>query len=73
MGPDLTNIMSDSTKGENYARAFITNGSARMPKLNMPEKDISDIVSFLKWVDKSGKSFVKKEAVTATGNYQITD
>ena len=71
MGPDLTNIMSDSLKGEPYAKAYITNGSAKMPNLSLNNEQINELTAFLKWVDKSGKSRVDKKEVTKLGNYTI--
>ena len=71
MGPDLTNIMSDSLKGEPYAKAFITNGSAKMPNLSLNTEQIDALTAFLKWVDKSGHSRVEKSNVTKLGNYSI--
>ena len=71
MGPDLTNIMSDSLKGEPYARAFMTNGGAKMPNLKLHADEINDLIAFLKWVDKSGHSRVEEKDVTKYGNYLI--
>ena len=71
MGPDITNIMSDSTKGEAFARAFISNGSPKMPNFKLQKGEIDALVVFLKWVDKSGHSRIKQEEVSPSGNYQI--
>jgi len=71
MGPDLTNIMSDSLKGEPYARVFMTNGSAKMPNLSLSAEQINELTAFLKWVDKSGHSRVDKREVTKWGNYSM--
>ena len=73
MGPDLTNIMSDSLKGEPYAKAFITNGSAKMPNFSLSTEQIDELTAFLKWVDKSGRSRVNKRNVTKMGNYIINN
>ena len=73
MGPDITNIISDSTKGEPYARAFINNGSAKMPNFKLQKEKIDALIAFLKWVDKSGHSRIKKEEVSPVGNYQIEE
>lgn len=73
MGPDITNIISDSTKGEAFARAFITNGSPKMPNFKLQQKEIDALIAFLTWVDKSGHSRINKEEVSPLGNYQIKD
>jgi len=73
MGPDLTNIISDSTKGAAFARAFIANGSAKMPNFHFSNEETDNLIAFLQWVDKSGKSKVSKNSVTPTGNYQLNN
>ncbi len=55
MGPDLTNIISNPNKGRNYAAIFIKNGTERMPNLNLDSLQISNILEYLDYVDKSGK------------------
>ena len=71
MGPDLTNIVSDSTKGAAYAAAFIKVGTARMPDLKLTDDEVNKLVVFLSWVDKSGRSRVAKDQVNWYGSYQI--
>ena len=73
MGPDITNIISDSTKGEPFARAFITNGSPKMPNFKLQKEEVDALIAFLTWVDKSGHTRIKKEEVSSLGNYQIKD
>ncbi len=71
MGPDLTNIISDSTKGAIYAAAFIKAGSAKMPNFNLPDTAVNELVAFLVWVDKSGRSMVPADSVNSFGNYKL--
>lgn len=71
MGPDLTNIISDSTKGPLYAKVFIQNGSAKMPDFKLTDAEANNIVQFLSWVDKSGHSKVTADKVLWNGNYNI--
>ncbi len=56
MGPDLTNAMSyrGGNVGEIIARAFLTNGGNGMPNLKLPEDEISALIAFLKFVDRTG-------------------
>ena len=54
MGPDLTNIISTPDKGADYAKAFIENGTDKMPDFGLSEFEIDDLVSFLEFVDSSG-------------------
>lgn len=71
MGPDLTNIISDSIKGPAYASAFIQSGTAKMPKFNLSAAEVNDLLAFLTWVDRSGKSNVPADKVTPLGNYKL--
>ena len=71
LGPDLTNVACDSLKGENYLRGFIKYGTGRMPNFNLNDTEVSNLVAFLQWIDKSGKSSVPKEKVTWSGNYNL--
>ncbi len=54
MGPDLTNVVSAPGKGVDYARAFIENGSSKMPDFNLSEAQIDALIEFLKFVDATG-------------------
>ncbi|MFZ4057084.1 MAG: c-type cytochrome [Ferruginibacter sp.] len=72
MGPDLTNIISDSTKGPLYTAAFIKMGTARMPNFNLSDTETDQLVAFLRWVDKSGRSIVPADKVNWYGNYTLT-
>ncbi len=52
MGPDLTNVISK--RGEAYARAFITAGTANMPNLGLSEEEVDGVLAYLAVVDKTG-------------------
>ncbi len=54
MGPDLTNVVSTADKGVDYARAFIENGTSKMPDYNLSEAQVNALVQFLIFVDSSG-------------------
>ncbi len=56
MGPDLTNVMNTKGKGKDYAKAFITSGTAKMPNFHIPPEEIELLVSYLEDVSKSGVS-----------------
>jgi len=56
MGPDLTNVISAKGKGADYARAFISGGTQRMPNFHMTEEEVNNLISFLKYVNKTGIS-----------------
>jgi len=53
LGPDLTNTISEN--GEEYAEAFIRNGSNKMPKFDLSDDEINALIELLKEVDSSGE------------------
>jgi nitric oxide reductase subunit C len=73
MGPDLTNAYSAPGKGLAYMRSFIKHGTGKMPNFQLTDKETDDLIQFLSWVDKSGKSQVPASAVHWTGTYTIKD
>ena len=71
LGPDLTNVASDSFKGEKYLYTFIKYGTGRMPNFNLNDSEVNHLVAFLIWVDRSGKNNVPGNKVTWAGNYNL--
>ena len=71
LGPDLTNVASTPGKGEQYMKVFIRYGTGKMPNFHLSDSETDNLVAFLKWIDKSGKSRVPQEKVTWTGNYNL--
>jgi nitric oxide reductase subunit C len=67
MGPDLTNVISSPGKGAIYVKAFLQNGTLRMPNLNLTEEEKDEIVAFLTYTDKTGVSPVKKFKINYDG------
>jgi nitric oxide reductase subunit C len=70
IGPDLTNTAS--IKGAEYMRSFIVSGTDRMPDFHLKPDEVDQLISFLGWVDKSGRTCVPDSAVHWTGTYSIT-
>ena len=54
LGPDLTNIISNPTKGKDYAKAFFNSGINSMPKFNFTENEKNKLIYFLTEVDQTG-------------------
>jgi len=52
MGPDLTNVISNYS--EAYARAFIMNGTVRMPNFNLSLEETDALIAYLSFVDQTG-------------------
>ena len=65
MGPDLTNVISN--RGEAYARAFISSGTARMPNFDLNDEEVGALVSYLAFVDQTGTYPLKEYDVKWTG------
>ncbi len=63
LGPDLTNIASDSIKTDAYVKAMINLGKNAMPKYNFSEKELQEFLAFFKAVDQTGY-FPNKAATT---------
>jgi mono/diheme cytochrome c family protein len=71
MGPDLTNVIS--TRGAAYSRAFIAAGTTRMPNFGLAEDQISDLVAYLAFVDKTGTYPPQDYDVLWTGDVAQAD
>lgn len=56
LGPDLTHIISDSSRGKIYAAAFIKAGGTTMPNFHLTDKETEAIIAYLSYVDASAKS-----------------
>jgi nitric oxide reductase subunit C len=55
LGSDLTNVMSDEKRGRQYAESFLKSGGPRMPDFKFNDKEISQIMAYLSYVDSSAK------------------
>ena len=71
MGPDLTNIMSDSAGGESYARAILSSGTNKMPNFKLSKEETDDLIAYLRYIDKTGISPVKKFEANNDGTVDI--
>jgi nitric oxide reductase subunit C len=47
LGPELKTAWSDKSRGEEYIKFFLRNGSSRMPVFHFSESEISALVSYL--------------------------
>jgi nitric oxide reductase subunit C len=54
LGPDLTDIMSASGKGEPWVRAMLQVGPGTMPVFDLQETEVTALIAFLAAVDSSG-------------------
>jgi len=70
MGPDLTNVISAKGKGEIYVKALIGNGTNVMPNFHLSNNEVKALVTFLKYVDASGKFPLKEYHFTTYGTVE---
>lgn len=69
MGPDLTNIIA--TRDTHYIKTFIKYGTGSMPDFHLSDSEVSEVLAFLAWVDKTGKSNVSSASLHWSGSYII--
>lgn len=69
MGPDLTNIISTSDNKRVFT--FIKYGTGKMPDLHLTDSEVNNLIAYLAWINKTGKSMVPKDNVHWTGTYVI--
>lgn len=69
MGPDLTGVIS--SKGSEYARVFIQNGTEKMPDFNLTESEIEALISYLTYIDSVSVYPQKKVQTTWYGTIQF--
>lgn len=69
MGPDLTNIIS--TNGVNRAKTFIKYGTGKMPDMSLSDEEVNNLIAYLSWIDKTGKSEITPDKIHWTGTYII--
>ena len=70
LGPDLTNIYSDKTKGPAYIRAYVQGGNAIMPAFQLQDREMSALLAYLQQVDASGKADPKSFKVNGDGTIE---
>jgi nitric oxide reductase subunit C len=73
MGPDLTNATSEKGKGEEYMKMVLQTGTIRMPRFNLSNEQIDEVIAFLKHVNNSGNSIVNPEQIDIFGNYTLAE
>lgn len=67
LGPDLTNIISNPSKGEKTVRALVQSGTKQMPAFNLTDNEMNSLIEFLKSTDASGKSDLRSFSIDKFG------
>jgi nitric oxide reductase subunit C len=70
MGPDLTNCYS-SDGGPQRAKMWLRDGFGAMPNLGLSDHEITELIAFLAYIDKTGTSPPKKFEINAIGTVDI--
>ncbi|MBL4657342.1 MAG: cytochrome c [Flavobacteriales bacterium] len=70
MGPDLTNCYS-SDGGPQRAEMWLRNGFGAMPNLELSDQEISELMAFLAYIDRTGTSPPKDFEINAIGTVDI--
>lgn len=65
LGPDLTNVYS--TKGPEYIKVFLRKGTIVMPDFKLSEKEIQELLNYLKNIDQTGKSDPRTFTISSNG------
>lgn len=60
LGPELTTAFSDSLRGEQYMRAFLKTGGARMPNFHFTNEEMDNIIAYLKYIDTTATTYKKE-------------
>ena len=59
LGPELTTVISDKSRGEVYARTFLQFGGSRMPNFHFSKEEVDDVIAFLQYVDAHATTYKK--------------
>ena len=57
LGPELTTVISDSNRGEQYARIFLEKGGTQMPNFRLKPVETDAIIEYLKHIDSNAFSY----------------
>ncbi len=68
LGPDLTNIVSK--KGIDYTSAILKYGTGKMPYFNFSNEELKYLISYLKYIDKTGSANPKDYKINWYGSFE---
>jgi nitric oxide reductase subunit C len=67
LGPDLTNVLSEKGKGEDYVLGLVRSGIRQMPSFTMTAAEESRLIDFLRATNASGNADPRKFSRSYTG------
>lgn len=53
LGPELTTIISDSSRGTSYAVGMLKSGGTTMPNFHFTDEQVNAVIAYLTYVDAS--------------------
>jgi nitric oxide reductase subunit C len=53
LGPDLTHVISDKSRGKVFAAAMMKVGNNVMPNFQLSDEEVNNLVSYLAYVDST--------------------
>ncbi|HOZ83578.1 MAG TPA: cytochrome c [Bacteroidia bacterium] len=55
LGPELTSAYSQKAQNDAYFSAILKNGTVRMPDFNLSDKEVNQVIEYLKYIDQTSK------------------
>lgn len=71
LGPDLTNIMSKPGRTDAYIKGIITSGVKQMPAFQLSDKELTDLLFFLKAMNETGTANPTDYQININGTYTL--
>lgn len=56
LGPDLTNLVSQQGKSDEYIAGIIRSGTKQMPAFSITDDELQQLIQFLNTINLSGKA-----------------
>lgn len=53
LGPELTSAYSQKAQNDAYFAAILKNGTLRMPDFNLSDKEVNQVIEYLKYIDQT--------------------
>ena len=67
LGPDITNAYSDPSKGPLFIKAMVEVGAKQMPAFHLSNQEMTQLLSFMEAMDKTGTSDPRSFTIHANG------
>lgn len=71
LGPDLTNVTAKPGYSDVFLKAVILNGMKQMPPFDLSDKDLNDLLVFLKSMNKTGTANPQNYSPQLNGTFTL--